>query len=502
MSDVIEYIIRLKEDLSGKVDDATGKVSVFKEGMLGVGGAIATAFAVDKIIEFTKESINAYNEQVQATAQVAQGLKTMGDASGKTLAQLKAFSEAKMMSSLYDDDEILSKVTATMLTFGNIAGEQFDKAQQAVIDLSTRMGGDLNGAAVQVGKALNDPTQGMTALRRVGVSFSDEQEKVIKAMQATGDIAGAQSLILNELSKEFGGSAQAAFDALTPYQKFQKEVKPLQEEVGELAVQFQTAMIPALQAAVDLVRDAVKWWKEHSDTIQAVAKFLLIAIAPLATIIGLYKTWAIITEVVAVAQGILNAILLANPIILVAAAIGLIIAAFVTAYEQCDQFRAVMQGLGAVLLSLWPILKGTGEIIAGMLTFDGDMLMAGLSDFKQGLVNAMPANLMATFTGAYDASMIESAKKATVKARNPQDAAASAKAAPNKAPGVGSASIGGSKEKVTGTKITTINVNIGKLVEKFEVSTTNLTESSGKIRQLIAEALLTAVNDSQLIATD
>lgn len=502
MSDVIEYIIRLKDDLSGKVGDATQKVSVFKEAMMGVGGAIATAFAVDKIIEFTKESINAYNEQVQATAQVSQGLKTMGDASGRTLDQLKAFADAKMMSSLYDDDEVLSKVTATMLTFGNVAGEQFDKAQQAVLDMSTRLGTDLNSAAIQVGKALNDPTQGMTALRRVGVSFSDDQEKVIKAMQATGDIAGAQTLILNELSKEFGGSAQAAYDALTPYQKFQKEVKPLQEEVGELAVQFQTAMIPALQEFIVVTRDVVKWMKDHAEIIGIVAKFILLVIAPLGVLVGLYKTWVFVTEALAIANTVLNAVLDANPILLIVVGIGLIIAAFITAYENCDKFRATMQGLGAVLLSLWPILKGTAEIIHGMLTFDGDMLMAGLKDFKQGIVNAMPANVMATFSNAYDASMAESAKKAAAQTRNPQDAAASAGGTAKNAPTKVVPASGGSKERVTGTKITTINVNIGKLVDTLEITTNNLTESSGKIRGEIVKALLAAVNDAQLIATD
>lgn len=40
-----------------------------------------------------------------------------------------------------------------------------------------------------------------------------------------------------------------------------------------------------------------------------------------------------------------------------------------------------------------------------------------------------------------------------------------------------------------------ITVNIDKLIDKFEISTTNLREDAGRIRQLVAEALTDAVND-------
>jgi hypothetical protein len=59
-------------------------------------------------------------------------------------------------------------------------------------------------------KALNDPIKGITALSRVGVSFTQQQKDQIKAMQDAGNTAGAQAIILAELTKEFGGSAAAA----------------------------------------------------------------------------------------------------------------------------------------------------------------------------------------------------------------------------------------------------------------------------------------------------
>ena len=46
-------------------------------------------------------------------------------------------------------------------------------------------------------------------MTRSGVTFSAQQQKQIKAMQAAGNVAGAQKLMLQELNKEFGGSAAA-----------------------------------------------------------------------------------------------------------------------------------------------------------------------------------------------------------------------------------------------------------------------------------------------------
>ncbi|MES2155937.1 MAG: hypothetical protein V4510_12455, partial [bacterium] len=62
---------------------------------------------------------------------------------------------------------------------------------------------------IKVGKALNDPTKGLTALSRVGILFTDQQKKQIKALQKSGDLLGAQKIILKELGTEFGGSFAA-----------------------------------------------------------------------------------------------------------------------------------------------------------------------------------------------------------------------------------------------------------------------------------------------------
>ena len=68
--------------------------------------------------------------------------------------------------SLFGDEQILNDVSAQLLTFGNITGDVFDRTQRAVIDLAATLGGDLQGVSIQLGKALNDPVEGLSALRR------------------------------------------------------------------------------------------------------------------------------------------------------------------------------------------------------------------------------------------------------------------------------------------------------------------------------------------------
>lgn len=78
------------------------------------------------------------------------------------------------------------------------------------LDMATAMNGglkpsaeQLSNQAIQLGKALNDPIIGMGALRKVGVAFTEAQKEQIKTLQESGDLMGAQKIILNELGNEF-----------------------------------------------------------------------------------------------------------------------------------------------------------------------------------------------------------------------------------------------------------------------------------------------------------
>lgn len=98
-----------------------------------------------------------------------------------------------------------------LLTFTNIGKDVFPNATAMTLDMATAMNGglapsaeQLSNQAIQLGKALNDPIMGMGALRKVGVAFTEAQKEQITTLQQSGDIMGAQKIILAELATEFG----------------------------------------------------------------------------------------------------------------------------------------------------------------------------------------------------------------------------------------------------------------------------------------------------------
>lgn len=190
--------------LGGVSKDAESRVKSFGTAV----GSLAAAFAGGA---FFQSVIANTIESEDALAQLNATIKSTGGAAGLSSDELVAMAQGLQQVTTFGDDAIIS-MQSQLLTFTKIGKEAVPAATEAIIDLATKMGGDLKGAAVQVGKALNDPVAGISALSKVGVSFTDDQKAVIESLVETGDVAGAQKIILAELAVEFGGSARAARD--------------------------------------------------------------------------------------------------------------------------------------------------------------------------------------------------------------------------------------------------------------------------------------------------
>ena len=136
-----------------------------------------------------------------------------------------------------------------------------------MLDLSAATGTSLKGASIQVGKALQDPVRGITALRRVGVSFSDDQTEVIKKLVDTGKTAEAQKLILKELAVEFGGSAEAQ---ATPLDRLKVTYENLLETIGGYLVPVLNDVATATMKFVEEFRAGEKTGGQFRDTLRGI----------------------------------------------------------------------------------------------------------------------------------------------------------------------------------------------------------------------------------------
>lgn len=215
----------------------------------GIGQTLTLGLTVP-IAAFGVASVQAAQQSADAFAQVEASLKSMGNASGKTAAELQVAAKAIQDIAAIDDDDILRKVTANLLTFSKVSGATFDRAQVAIVDLSVKLGKDLQEATIMVGKALQNPIRGVNALRKAGVELDDTQVALVKALVATGNTAGAQAVILAELERQYKGSAKAAADA-NPYLKLVQAFDDLSEAIGEKLLPVLTPIIVKLTALLN-----------------------------------------------------------------------------------------------------------------------------------------------------------------------------------------------------------------------------------------------------------
>lgn len=181
---------------------------------------LATITAKNKLAQMENEANKLSGTMDELSSKIAKGSQvihtTLAQQLGLTApaAQMSRDALLDLASAMQKEtrfsDESVMGAEKIMLTFRSVGKEVFPDAIKSAADLSTVMGVDLQSASVMLGKALNDPVQGITALRRVGVSFSDQQEEQIKKLVKQGKLLEAQKIILGEVSAEMGGAAVAA----------------------------------------------------------------------------------------------------------------------------------------------------------------------------------------------------------------------------------------------------------------------------------------------------
>lgn len=322
----------------------------------GVGQALTLGLTAP-IAAFGVASVRAAQQSADAFAQVEAALKSMGGASGRTAEQLQANAKALQDMAAIDDDEILRNVTANLLTFGKVSGPVFDRAQTAIVDLATRMKMELQPATLLVGKALNDPLKGLTAMGRAGIQFTDAQKAMITQMVKVGNVAGAQSIILGELEGQFGGSAKAAADA-NPYAR-------LSIALGELSETIGAKLIPVVQPMVESLTRLLQGFDKLSPAAQkfaVVGGIIAAAIGPLLIVIG--SLLGAVSTIAAFMAGpavvALGAFL--APLLPIIAAVGALVAVFLIFRKQITPVlqewgKTVAEVLGPKIAPLIDALK-------------------------------------------------------------------------------------------------------------------------------------------------
>ena len=208
--------------------------------------------------------------QVQAEKKLEAVLNATGHAAGFSAQQMADYA-AELQKITNFGDEVTISGMAVLASFKNIQGQVFKDTIRAAQDMSAVMGQDLQSSIVQLGKAINDPIKGLSALSRVGVTFTDEQKRLIASLQASGDLMGAQKVILAELQSEFGGAAAAM---LNPFEQVANAFGDLQESLGAIAVDLLQSVLPAIQRVTEEVSAFALGFSQVEDKAGALGKIL------------------------------------------------------------------------------------------------------------------------------------------------------------------------------------------------------------------------------------
>lgn len=194
--------------------------------------------------------------QLKAEAKVQQAIKSTSGAARLSFQQLTNFASELQGKTLFGDETILNNATAQLLTFTNISGENFKRTQAVALDLATVLDGDLKSASIQLGKALNDPVKNLSALSRSGIQFSEQQREVINHLAKTNRLAEAQSVILDELERQYGGQAeQAAKVGLGAAQQLKNAWGDLMEKIGSVMLPLVNQLSKALMKVVTAMQN-------------------------------------------------------------------------------------------------------------------------------------------------------------------------------------------------------------------------------------------------------
>jgi hypothetical protein len=286
----IKDLQSLQKD-GGKTQSSFASLS---KSAIGLGAAIGVGFAgFQTLTSFLSDSIAEAQEAIKVNAATAQIIKQTGNAANVTADQVADLSQ-RLSEQIAVDDELIQQSANLILTFKQISNQGeglnaiFDRTVLAAQDLAAAGFGDAESAAKMLGKALNDPERGLTALGRAGVTFTAQQKEQIKTLVEGGNVLEAQKVILGEVESQVGGVAGAT---ATGIDKFNVYFGNLKEELGLAILPFINAMIsgvlPAIKNTGIAIQSASKFIQENSKAvIIATTGIIALTAAMLANRIG------------------------------------------------------------------------------------------------------------------------------------------------------------------------------------------------------------------------
>lgn len=215
--------------------------------------------------------VAAFREQEIQEQKTAAILKAQGNAASVTAQQVYDMASALQRVTIFGDEVIL-EAQNMLLGLTKLSKDGFERASLAALDLATFMGIDAKSAAQQLGKALANPAEGLSALSRAGIKFSKDQERMITALSETGRVADAQNMILQILEGRIGGLAKAGAQG-------SGKLIQLKDVIGDIAEEIGRNLVPTLAKGAEIILPFARALSENKEFAKTSATLLLVGAA-------------------------------------------------------------------------------------------------------------------------------------------------------------------------------------------------------------------------------
>jgi len=367
------------DETTGRAESAESKMSAaFKK----IGAAVATYFAVDKIISFGKEIVNVAAEvdaEASAFGQIMgnysdtarEKLNAVADTTGVMSTRMQGHftSLSAKFKGLGFDVQSATDYAARGLTLAADASAFWDVSLD---DASSHLNSFINGSyegGEAIGLFANDTQMAMYAVQQGIVESTSAWASLDEATKQATRLEYAENMY-----KQSGATGQAAREA-DQYANVQANLtekwRQFKAEIGEPLLE--NVVLPAMEklsGAVDKAskafQDAKQWVSEHETQLQGLSGVVIGLTTAVGAFVLIMNFGSIMSAAKSALSGVktamlgVNAAMTANPIALVVAAIAGLVAAFIYLWNNCESFRNFWIGL-------WDGIKGAAKAVADWL---------------------------------------------------------------------------------------------------------------------------------------
>lgn len=391
-----EYVLKIVADVKDAVkgvDDVSTKTQGMKDTMLGIGKSVAAGLATGAVIAFGKSTVTAAAEADDAADAITAAF-------GDSAAGIAKFSEdsAKNLGMSEQDFQQMAALTGSALQSMGISAEDAAKQTEAMstraADMAAIYGGTTEEAMQAITKAMAGSTKGLQKYgvvikaseieaRAMASGYVDASGKVTEA----GKAIAAQELIIENTAQVQGAWAANSKDLGSQQATMAAQVENLQAEIGSKLLPVIVQLLQYLTPLIQVIADNVGW--------------LLPLAGIVVGIVAAIKLWTI-------AQTAFNVVMMANPILLIAAAIAALVAGIIIAYQKVDWFRAAVDAMGHAVVAVFNWIVDAAKAVFNWIK-DNWPLLLGILTGPFGLAISLIIQNWDTVKGAVK-GVIESIK--------------------------------------------------------------------------------------------